>query len=227
MPVNQARAQQIAAFNNRKASSPPAVPPGQPPAKLTASKGMSATDIALIQKSDSGVTLSQDEVIRYKALQTKENLRVTAEQQAALDKANKDAQLQDAKLQQRVLLETVRGLNSTKIVAAPAVNWFSNLPTPGGLATIIIILIVFVMAIVPVDASGTTRLKLVWLTLTGKTHLRYQEQGKQGGGSLPPLPFQPLADTNQPTTNGIYNAIPPSQLPQNVNFFDLFGGTNL
>src|SRR6266702_3293420 len=150
MPVNQARAQQIAAFNNRKASSPPAVPPGQPPAKLTASKGMSATDIALIQKSDSGVTLSQDEVIRYKALQTKENLRVTAEQQAALNKANKDA-----KLQQRVLLETERGLNSTKIVAAPAVNWFSNLPTPGGLATIIIILIVFVMAIVPVDASGT------------------------------------------------------------------------
>src|SRR5260221_6493124 len=38
------------------------------------------------------------------------------------------------------------------------------------MAAIVLILVFFVLAIIPVDASGNTRLYLLWLTLTGKTH---------------------------------------------------------
>lgn len=53
-------------------------------------------------------------------------------------------------------------------------SWASNLPTPGGLGLLIIVLFVFMWAIVPVNTSGGshyTRLQLLYYTLTGRTTL--------------------------------------------------------
>ena len=49
-------------------------------------------------------------------------------------------------------------------------SWLATLPTPGGIALMLFIIMVFVWAIVPVN-NGLTRAQLFYLTLTGKTAL--------------------------------------------------------
>lgn len=60
-------------------------------------------------------------------------------------------------------------------------RWLERAPTVFGLGTIIAIILVFELAIVPINPSGHTRLQLIWLTITGRTHLSYQDTA--GGGS--------------------------------------------
>jgi hypothetical protein len=55
-----------------------------------------------------------------------------------------------------------------------------NAPTPGGIASILLVIGFFLLAVVPVNPQGDTRLKLIWLTLTGKTHLKYSETKSTG-----------------------------------------------
>lgn len=204
----------------------------QNPPKLVPAAGMSTADIALIQKAaDPNQTLSQDEQIKLKALETKENLKI-AQEEADLQKKQADLQARkEAKLHERVLLETQRGISAAGNPIAPAANWFANLPTPAGLATIVILLVVFVLAIVPVDSNGTTRLKLVWLTITGKTHLRYQEnQQGQGNSGTPPPIISPGQQAGQSQRIPIEGQVPLSQQPppmQNLSGIDLFGTLGL
>ena len=44
----------------------------------------------------------------------------------------------------------------------------AHFPTPGGIMPLVFILVVLLWAIVPVGANGATRLKLLWLVLTGQ-----------------------------------------------------------
>lgn len=55
-------------------------------------------------------------------------------------------------------------------------DWAGNLPTPGGNLALVLILVFFAFAIIPVNA-GKTRLQLIWLVLTGNADLQ---------GSVPP-----------------------------------------
>lgn len=223
-----------------KAAQAQNLPPAQVNVIPTAT--MSAADIALIQKAQAGQQLTQEEQIRLKALETKQNLQAA---EAAKKKAAEEER-KNAAFQKKAILETGNAVSQLATPLEPAVNWFANVPTPGGLATILIILIVFVLAIVPVDASGTTRLKLVWLTLTGKTHLKYEEDKAFGGGGSGNFGSQSASPTT-PTTPGqlpsMPTALPPITQPilppvvppvimptfspldlPGFNMFDIFGG---
>lgn len=202
----------IKAYNAKHAAAAQIAPTQLPKqqVKLLTTSTMSVNDIALIQKSaDPNQTLTNDEQIRLKALETKENLRLSAEQQ-------KREQERSAKLQETFLAGTRKGIAVASAPVIPAVNRFANLPTPGGLMTIILLLIIFVLAIVPISNPdwpvGTTRLKLVWLTLSGKTHLRYQDTTPNNNITS----FQ--QSSQQQTTQ------PPIQLHPNT---DIFGSLNM
>lgn len=62
-----------------------------------------------------------------------------------------------------------RGLDAV-VPDAPR-RFVGGLPTPGGLFPPLLFLIVMLLAIVPMNASGDTRLALVWKALTGGAHL--------------------------------------------------------
>lgn len=49
-------------------------------------------------------------------------------------------------------------------------TWAANMPTPGGNLALLLILLFFAFAIIPVNA-GKTRLQLIWLVLTGGADL--------------------------------------------------------
>lgn len=49
-------------------------------------------------------------------------------------------------------------------------NWAANVPTPGGNLALVLILLFFAFAIIPVN-SGQTRLQLIWDVLTGNADL--------------------------------------------------------
>ncbi len=236
MAANAQKLAQIQQFNARQqAAAVKAQQPAVPAAGLIAHKNMSASDIALIQKSqDKTQTLTADEAIHLKALETKENLRISDEQKATAAAAALEQQRKDAKLGERVVLETRQALAAAGSPIEPAANWFAHLPTPGSLATIVILLIIFVLAIVPVDDQGTTRIKLVWLTLTGKTHLRYQEGGSSSSNTTttqtqqfnPVIAQQPILqqyNPNVPATPTISTG--PSNQPYTIpnNILPIFG----
>lgn len=200
---------------------------------------MSAADIALIQKAQAGQQLTQEEQIRLKALETKQNLQAA---ESAKKKAAEEER-KNAAFQKKAILETGAAVSQLATPLEPAVNWFANVPTPGGLATILIILVVFVLAIVPVDASGTTRLKLVWLTLTGKTHLKYEEDKAFGGGGSGDFGSQSASPTTPGQLPSMPAVLPPITQPilppvvppvitptfssldlPGFNMFDIFGG---
>lgn len=65
---------------------------------------------------------------------------------------------------------------------SPFTQWLAKQPTPGGVATIFVILMFFLFAIVPVNERGDTRLKLIWFTLTSKTKLSSDDTGDIIGG---------------------------------------------
>lgn len=67
-------------------------------------------------------------------------------------------------------------------------RWASNLPTPGGIGILLLVIFIMMWAIIPVDKAGYTRMQLLWLTVTGRTHLhgssvQYADQLSSGGGS--------------------------------------------
>ena len=82
----------------------------------------------------------------------------------------------EGKLKDVALAEGQRALRAAGNKTSPMATWLANRPTPGGIGTLLAVILVFLMAIVPVDNQGNTRLKLLWLTLTGKTSFNYVGQ---------------------------------------------------
>jgi hypothetical protein len=99
---------------------------------------------------------------------------------------------------------------------SPFVQWLGKQPTPGGVATVFIVLLFFLFAVIPVNANGDTRLKLIWLTLTGKTSMHYDPGVLGGGGNfgdnttLPNNAQSPITMPSQPSKS-IIPDIPISQ----------------
>lgn len=125
-------------------------------------------------------SLSAADKIERQALRTQAELerenrdRARAEQQRQREETSNIQKVQDAG--QRVA-------NAALDAAEPPIKWFENRPTPFGIGVIIAIIVVFLLAIVPVDDAGNTRLKLIFLTLSGKTHLSYQDTQQGAAGA--------------------------------------------
>lgn len=126
------------------------------------------------------------DTIAMKAEQTKRQLRI--------DAAREEREAEERRRQMRESNRIVdRNLQSAADIAnelgertAGPQRFIANLPTPGGIAGIIAILVIFTLAIIPIDSQGTTRLKLLWLTLTGKTHMKYAEAQNTIASTIPP-----------------------------------------
>ena len=151
-------------------SSPPPPPGGYQgtPSNIKLHSRMSASDIALLQKD--AASLTKEEAIRRKALETKETLR----QQEEEAERQRQEQLDEAKRQgryDRVAKEQViHGLKAMDKATFAQRSWIMRASTVGGIGTLLAIIVLFLLAVVPVDKQGNTRLFLIWLTLTGKTH---------------------------------------------------------
>lgn len=217
--------QKIAQFNQRRAAGAQVAPlANNPTPVVTPSYRMSVNDIQLLQKmQDDPNSLTNEEKLRAQALATKDNLQKAEDDR----KAREEQEREDAKARGDVKAviqsEVSKGLRATSQRTSPAMNWFANRPTPGGIATLLVLIGIFLMAIVPVDNQGNTRLKLIWLTLTGKTH--FEAFGGGAGGTFGP------GSQNQPNTPITPNSANQQQsAPQTVivpNTIDLFGGTTL
>ena len=158
----------------------PNVPPAQPNAPpVTLNSKMSANDIILLQADVN--TLTDEQKLRRKALETKDNLKQIEDAKAATQQQIEDQQEKEGDQRQILANELGRGLRAAGDSKAKA--WFENTPAPGGIFVLLLIIAVFLCAIVPVDSQGHTRLMLIWLTLTGKTHLAYGGAGGDGGGA--------------------------------------------
>lgn len=56
---------------------------------------------------------------------------------------------------------------ASALVPREAVSRLAGLPTPGGLGLVILAILFFLAVIVPANASGATRIALMWQALTG------------------------------------------------------------
>jgi hypothetical protein len=82
-------------------------------------------------------------------------------------------------------------------IARRTSNWIASAPTPGGIGVLVLALLFFLWAIIPVNAAGDTRLKLLWYTLIGRT--QFTEDTQVAGGSAD---FDNSADSTSGTGNG-------------------------
>jgi hypothetical protein len=170
--AQQQNTQQNTQQQNANAAKPNAgVPPVTVNPNPIITGKMSAADIQLLQADPN--TLSDEQKLRRKALETKTNLQQLDAAKAATEKLANEQAAKSGDQQRVVMNEIGRGLRAAS--THPAKQWFENVPTPGGIGILLLIIFVFLLAIVPVDSSGNTRLYLMWLTLTGKTHLAYED----------------------------------------------------
>ena len=102
------------------------------------------------------------------------------------------------------------------------VDWLANLPTPGGNLALLLILVFFAWAIIPVN-HGATRLQLIWLVLIGKADLMNQpdtSQGSSNGGKWWQPYLDPSADSSSSSSSassgggpGAFAALPAPSAP--------------
>jgi hypothetical protein len=206
--ADDTNAQKIHQFNAQQKASgaQAATPQATPVAVVNPTAKMSVNDIQLLLADPA--TLSKEDLLRRQALATKENLRIAEEEKKKLDDAARKKALEQRDARKLLTGEAVNLGTSIADRASPVGNWLASKPTPGGIATLLILICVFLIAIVPVNAQGDTRLKLLWLTLTGKTHIDYTKTGQgtqnaqnadtsQTGSAVPP--------TQQSLTQGVPN----------------------
>lgn len=109
---------------------------------------------------------------------------------------------------------------------------FGSLPTPGNITTLVVILVVFIFAIVPVN-GGHTRLSLMWMALLGQVHVPQADENNQFKGDPGLAGWPSAAITNEAaqiwnTINPLKNvAVPPVLGPGGWGAGILGGGANL
>ncbi len=115
--------------------------------------------------------MSKDELIAEEAARTK----AVRDKEKVDEAARKKQEEEKATLLEKSKLQADKALELAKSTTQEPRKWLESLPTPGGIATIIVILLFFLFAVIPVDSQGNTRLKLLWLSIRGNTHLAYTE----------------------------------------------------
>lgn len=138
-----------------------------------ASKAGDTTETA-IQKAARKGNKSARKVADKNETEEEKAAREQAEQaEAEAEQARLEAEANKTALQQA--LDTPGGL------ARRTSNWLSSAPTPGGIGMLVLALLFFLWAIIPVNSAGDTRLKLLWYTLIGRT--QFTESTQIAGGS--------------------------------------------
>lgn len=121
----------------------------------------------------------------------------------------------DAMDQMQSSISTI--IDKVNMTVSPAKSWISALPTPGGLAALVIAIIVFALAVIPVDQQGHTRLYLFYQSLLGRTHMKYQETSTPGSVSYGGSAGTSFGST--PQSNGSGAGLPAID----TRFLNLFG----
>jgi hypothetical protein len=179
-----ANAQKIKAFNTKATQQQQSAMGGQQSQPqpqqtvtpvVTPSASMGVGDIQLLMADPS--TLSQEQLLRRDALATKENLKKADELKKKQEADARAQALRERNARKVVTGELQNAITTGMDATTPVGRWLEARPKPGGIATLLIIIAVFLLAIVPVNSNGDTRLKLIWLTLTGKTYIDYSQSG--------------------------------------------------
>jgi hypothetical protein len=195
----------ISSYNTKQAAMPKQEPATGPHGATKQASGKQTTP-------DDNTTNQQQ--IAKKATQTRDQLAIDqkqADKEQALLKAEQEKQ---ANLAQQAALRANEAIAKVGEKAAPGINWVSHLPTPGGIAVLVIVLLFFLFAVTPVNTNGDTRLKLLWLTITGKTHLAYS--GSSGTGK----PATPTTSNN--SNNNSSNAVN-TAIQGGIDVFQILG----
>lgn len=207
--ADDTNAQKIKQFNQKNAAGrmqgTPANPTQTVTPVVTPNARMSVSDIELLLKDQT--TLSKEELLRRQALSTKENLRIAEEEKKKQERETRERNIAERNVRRLVTDEALSASDRAMNNLSPMLNWVGKRPTPGGIATLLVIIAVFLMAIMPAGPNGETRLKLLWLTLSGKTQINYTATGNNSSSSdnsqqsySNVTPLYPT-DTTQPTQN--------------------------
>ena len=91
-------------------------------------------------------------------------------------------------------------------------DFFGRIPVAGGIGLLVVILLLLVCVILPVNANGDTRLKLLFFTLLNKTTL----SGATGQAGIGSADFGPTSQASQDGGIGSADFGQTSQVPQSV-----------
>ena len=91
-------------------------------------------------------------------------------------------------------------------------DFFGRIPVAGGIGLLVVILLLLVCVILPVNANGDTRLKLLFFTLLNKTTL----SGATGQAGIGSADFGPPSQASQGGGIGSADFGQTSQVPQSV-----------
>src|SRR5260370_35928477 len=143
MAIDATKIQKIADFNKKQADKN---------TKLTLDRREGKNDNT-IPKPPPPPGMSKEELIAAKALETEAVRKAKAQEEA--DRKKKEEE--DAALLEKSRLQVQKATEALKAATEEPRKWIERLPTPGGIATILIILLFFLFAVIPVDSSGNTR----------------------------------------------------------------------
>lgn len=212
-PANNPPAQGTPPTNNPPAQAAPGQG-NQPPKQIKLHSKMSASDIALLTKDQA--TLTKEEAIRRKALETKETLREKEEAEEAQRQAQIEADRRQGRIDRVATSQVLHGLKSLDKATMGQRAWIMRAPTVGGIGALLAIIIIFLLAVLPVDKQGNTRLFLIWLTLTGKASVKLPP-GTLPGTNADVTSNSTITLTNSPSPD-IVTAAPPVVEQSPVSF---------
>lgn len=140
-------------------------------------KKLEENSVQQVQTASNNV---QDKIAE-KATDTKEHKEQEKKLQEETEKELQSQKERNANIVQLAGTHAEKVSNSINDAVETPRTWVENLPHPGGITAIIAILMFFVFAVIPVNVDGDTRLKLLWLTMIGRTTLT----NKINDGTIP------------------------------------------
>lgn len=169
--ADDTKAQKIQNFNKQNAAI-------SAPANATVSTKNTTGDVST-QKTQ--VLQASDKATQVKAkAQDTQEAKAEKERQELEEKRQQDIQDKQHDLLMQAGKKVDDGQTAVANAASPFVTWLGKQPTYGGIGSLVAIIVFFLLAVVPVNANGDTRLKLIYLTLTGKTQLQYEGNVSSG-----------------------------------------------
>jgi hypothetical protein len=98
----------------------------------------------------------------------------------------------EAVRQARLTYRQARVQNTANVIRTRVIRWLEhqngrarNMPSPGGIGILLVILIFLLMVIIPVNSSGDTRLGLIWKVILRQKTVQSQDQSLQVGQTEP------------------------------------------
>ena len=147
---------------------------GAATALATGTAGVSADDLRAQRAS----ITAQREADRQADRQTRAQREADRDAQAQADRQARQARSQQ-QADERRRASQERNAKRAHAPLDAVTSWVEGLPTPGGNLALLLILLFFAFAIIPVN-GGATRLELIYLVLTGGADLPTNAAGTSG-----------------------------------------------